>query len=207
MTNHQIPRATAKRLPVYYRYLTGLYQANQRRVSSTALAAAVRVDSNTIRRDFSYFGELGKRGYGYDVAKLLAFFRDILKQDELTNVALVGIGALGSAIMGYNFRQGTNLRIAAAFDPKPALANTVKSGIPIYPAPEMQLRIREQQITAAILTVPGAVAQAVTDELIAAGVRGILNFTPVRLAVPPEVQVQNIDLTRELQTLVYFLDH
>lgn len=206
MPTRKIPRATAKRLPVYYRYLNVLLNANKHRVSSTELSEAVQVDSATIRRDFSYFGELGKRGYGYDVEKLLNFFKGILKQDKLTSVALVGVGSLGSALMNYNFHQSTNLRISAAFDPKESLANTVKSGIPVYPVEDMKKQIREQQIDAVILTVPGSESQAVTDQLVEAGVHGILNFTPVRLSVPKDVQVQNIDLTNELQTLIYFIE-
>lgn len=206
MPNRKIPRATAKRLPVYYRYLNVLLNANKHRVSSTELSEAVQVDSATIRRDFSYFGELGKRGYGYDVEKLLNFFKGILKQDKLTNVALVGVGSLGSALMNYNFHQSTNLRISAAFDPKESLANTVKSGIPVYPVEDMKKQIKEQQIDAVILTVPGSESQAVTDQLVEAGVHGILNFTPVRLSVPKDVQVQNIDLTNELQILIYFIE-
>ncbi|WNY95241.1 redox-sensing transcriptional repressor Rex [Limosilactobacillus fermentum] len=206
MPNRKIPRATAKRLPVYYRYLNVLLNANKHRVSSMELSEAVQVDSATIRRDFSYFGELGKRGYGYDVEKLLNFFKGILKQDKLTSVALVGVGSLGSALMNYNFHQSTNLRISAAFDPKESLANTVKSGIPVYPVEDMKKQIKEQQIDAVILTVPGSESQAVTDQLVEAGVHGILNFTPVRLSVPKDVQVQNIDLTNELQTLIYFIE-
>lgn len=206
MPNRKIPRATAKRLPVYYRYLNVLLNANKHRVSSTELSEAVQVDSATIRRDFSYFGELGKRGYGYDVEKLLNFFKGILKQDKLTNVALVGVGSLGSALMNYNFHQSTNLRISAAFDPKESLANTVKSGISVYLVEDMKKQIKEQQIDAVILTVPGSESQAVTDQLVEAGVHGILNFTPVRLSVPKDVQVQNIDLTNELQTLIYFIE-
>ena len=134
------------------------------------------------------------------------FFKGILKQDKLTSVALVGVGSLGSALMNYNFHQSTNLRISAAFDPKESLANTVKSGIPVYPVEDMKKQIKEQQIDAVILTVPGSESQAVTDQLVEAGVHGILNFTPVRLSVPKDVQVQNIDLTNELQTLIYFIE-
>lgn len=205
MSNKKIPRATARRLPIYYRYLTVLLSANKQRVSSTELSEAVQVDSATIRRDFSYFGELGKRGYGYDVANLLKFFKGILHQDSLVSVALVGVGSLGSALLNYNFHQDTNLRISAAFDTKPEFANTIKSGIPIYPAEEMTTQLQEQQIDVVILTVPGTKAQKVTDQLVEAGVKGILNFTPVRLSVPKDVQVQNIDLTNELQTLIYFI--
>lgn len=206
MPTRKIPRATAKRLPVYYRYLNALLNANKRRVSSTELSKAVQVDSATIRRDFSYFGELGKRGYGYDVESLIKFFKGILNQDKLTSVALVGVGSLGSALMNYNFHQSTNLRISAAFDPKPALANTIKSGIPVYPADELKKQIKEQQIDVVILTVPASQAQSVTDDLVEVGVHGILNFSPVRLSVPDNVQVQNIDLTNELQTLIYFIE-
>lgn len=205
MPSKKIPRATARRLPIYYRYLTVLLSANKQRVSSTELSEAVQVDSATIRRDFSYFGELGKRGYGYDVANLLKFFKGILHQDSLVSVALVGVGSLGSALLNYNFHQDTNLRISAAFDTKPEFANTIKSGIPIYPAEEMTTQLKEQQIDVVILTVPGAKAQKVTYQLVEAGIKGILNFTPVRLSVPKDVQVQNIDLTNELQTLIYFI--
>ena len=206
MPTRKIPRATAKRLPVYYRYLNALLNGKKRRVSSTELSEAVQVDSATIRRDFSYFGELGKRGYGYDVESLIKFFKGILNQDKLTSVALVGVGSLGSALMNYNFHQSTNLRISAAFDPKPALANTIKSGIPVYPANELKKQIKEQQIDVVILTVPASQAQSVTDDLVEVGVHGILNFSPVRLSVPDNVQVQNIDLTNELQTLIYFIE-
>lgn len=206
VANRKIPRATARRLPVYYRYLNVLLNANKKRVSSTELSKAVQVDSATIRRDFSYFGELGKRGYGYDVENLLKFFRGILNQDKLTSVALVGVGSLGSALMNYNFHQNTNLRISAAFDPKKELANTIKSGIPVYPADELVEQIKDQQIDIVILTVPASQAQKVTDQLISAGVHGILNFSPVRLSVPKNVQVQNIDMTNELQTLTYFIE-
>ena len=125
MTTKKIPRATARRLPIYYRYLTILLNAKKERVSSTELSEAVQVDSATIRRDFSYFGELGKRGYGYDVASLLKFFKGILHQDSLVSVALVGVGSLGSALLNFNFHQDTNLRISAAFDTKPELANKI----------------------------------------------------------------------------------
>ena len=197
MANKKIPRATAKRLPIYFRYLNVLKDANNQRVSSTELSEAVQVDSATIRRDFSYFG--------YDVESLLKFFKGILHQDSLVSVALVGVGSLGSALLNFNFHQDTNLRISAAFDTKPEYANTVKSGIPIYPSEDMVKQLKEQQIDVVILTVPGIKAQHVADQLVEAGVKGILNFTPVRLSVPKNVQVQNIDLTNELQTLIYFI--
>ena len=139
MAETKIPRATAKRLPIYYRYLNILLDADKKRVSSTELSEAVKVDSATIRRDFSYFGALGKRGYGYDVEKLLAFFKKILNQDTLTNVALIGVGNLGHALLNFNFHKNSNVRISAAFDVNESIANTVQSGVPVYPMTELKL--------------------------------------------------------------------
>ena len=207
MTEQKIPRATAKRLPIYYRYLNILLDADQTRVSSTELSEAVKVDSATIRRDFSYFGALGKRGYGYDAESLIKFFKKILNQDRLTNVALIGVGNLGHALLNFNFHQDGNVRISAAFDVNETIANTIQSGVPIYPMTDLRTQLEEQQIQVAILTVPSDVAQSVTDDAVAGGVKGILNFTPLRITVPKDVRVQNVDLTNELQTLIYFLEH
>ncbi|ABJ63761.1 redox-sensing transcriptional repressor Rex [Levilactobacillus brevis] len=207
MTEQKIPRATAKRLPIYYRYLNILLDADKTRVSSTELSEAVKVDSATIRRDFSYFGALGKRGYGYDVESLIKFFKKILNQDRLTNVALIGVGNLGHALLNFNFHQDGNVRISAAFDVNETIANTIQSGVPIYPMTDLRTQLEEQQIQVAILTVPSDVAQSVTDDAVAGGVKGILNFTPLRITVPKDVRVQNVDLTNELQTLIYFLEH
>ena len=121
MSKIKIPKATAKRLPLYYRYLLLLNDEGKDKVSSTELAEAVQVDSASIRRDFSYFGALGKRGYGYDVKNLLSFFKKILNQDTLTNVALVGVGNLGHALLNYNFKRSNNIRISCAFDINPEI--------------------------------------------------------------------------------------
>jgi len=207
LTEQKIPRATAKRLPIYYRYLNILLDADKTRVSSTELSEAVKVDSATIRRDFSYFGALGKRGYGYDVESLIKFFKKILNQDRLTSVALIGVGNLGHALLNFYFHQDSNVRISAAFDVKQEIANTIQSGVPIYPMTDLRTQLEEQQIEVAILTVPSQVAQEVTDEAVSGGVKGILNFTPLRITVPKGVRVQNVDLTNELQTLIYFLEH
>lgn len=206
MTSQNIPKATAKRLPIYYRYLNMLSDAGKKRVSSNELAEAVKVDSATIRRDFSYFGALGKRGYGYDVENLLEFFKKTLNQDKLTNVALIGVGNLGHALLNFNFHKINNVRINAAFDINEEITGTIQSGVPIYPMEDMKEQLKIQQIEIVILTVPANVAQGVTNDLIEVGVKGILNFTPLRISVPESVLVQNVDLTNELQTLIYFLD-
>ena len=206
MTSQNIPKATAKRLPIYYRYLNMLSDAGKKRVSSNELAEAVKVDSATIRRDFSYFGALGKRGYGYDVENLLEFFKKTLNQDKLTNVALIGVGNLGHALLNFNFHKSNNVRINAAFDINEEITGTIQSGVPIYPMEDMKEQLKIQQFEIVILTVPANVAQGVTNDLIEVGVKGILNFTPLRISVPESVLVQNVDLTNELQTLIYFLD-
>lgn len=207
MATSNIPEATAKRLPIYYRYLNILATAGTDHISSTELAEVVKIDPATIRRDLSYFGALGKRGYGYNVLDLLEFFKKTLSQDKLTNVALIGVGHLGQALLNYNFHQSNNTRISVAFDIDQALTGKIQSGVPVYPLEDMKEQLRLQQIKIAILTVPIEAAQAVTDDLVEAGIEGILNFTPLRISVPKRVRVQNVDLTNELQTLIYFLQH
>ncbi|UQS85692.1 redox-sensing transcriptional repressor Rex [Apilactobacillus apisilvae] len=203
----KIPRATAKRLPMYYRYLSGLHDAKVKRISSSMFADAVQVDSATIRRDLSYFGALGKRGYGYDVDNLLEFFKKILNQDHLTNVALVGLGNLGQALLNFNFHKDSNVRISAAFDIHEHMINTVQSGVPVYDVKYLKKQLSEQQIDVVILTVPTGVAQQICDQAISGGAKGIMNFTSKRLSAPANVRVQNVDLTNELQTLIYFIEH
>ena len=207
MKDQVIPKATARRLPLYYRYLRMLHDTGKNKVSSTELSEAVQVDSATIRRDFSYFGELGKRGYGYDVENLMNFFAKTLNEDELTNVALIGVGNLGSALLKYKFHQSNSIRVSCAFDVNEDIVGRIVDGIPVYPMEDMMEQIRVQQIEVAILTIPARKAQEVVNKLAEAGGKGILNFTAARLVAPPEVLIQNVDLTNELQTLIYFLHH
>ena len=146
MAEHDIPRATAKRLPIYYRYLKLLLDAGTTRVSSNELSDAVKFDAATIRRDFSYFGALGKRGYGYDVKALMTFFGEILNQDTLASVALVGVGNLGQALLNFNFHQSSNARISAAFDINEDIVNTIQAGVPVYSLDDLEKQISDQRI-------------------------------------------------------------
>jgi redox-sensing transcriptional repressor len=200
-----IPKATAKRLPLYYRYLRTLNDQGTKRVNSSELSDALQIDSATIRRDFSYFGELGKRGYGYDVEDVMNFFAKTLNDDHLTSVALVGVGNLGNALLKYKFYQNNSIRVSAAFDSNTEITDRIIDGVPVYRMTDLAEQIQAQKIDVVILTVPGSAAQNVTEELVEAGVHGILNFTPVRLLTPNDVIVQSVDLTNELQTLIYFL--
>lgn len=203
----KIPQATAKRLPLYYRFLNSLHSSGKQRVSSAELSEAVKVDSATIRRDFSYFGALGKKGYGYNVNYLLSFFRKTLDQDELTKVALIGVGNLGTAFLNYNFLKNNNTKIAVAFDVIEEKVGTKIGEVPVYHMDDLEEVIEKEDIQVAILTVPATVAQSITDRMVQGSVRGILNFTPARLTVPSSIRVHHIDLAIELQSLVYFLKH
>lgn len=205
MVQKKIPQATAKRLPLYYRFLSNLNLQGKKRVSSQELSKAVKVDSATIRRDFSYFGALGKKGYGYNVEYLLGFFRKTLDQDELTEVALIGVGNLGTAFLHYNFVTNNNTKIVAAFDSDPDKIGQDVNGVPIYDIKDIDEKL--SGIDVAILTVPVTEAQDITDRLIEKGIMGILNFTPARITVPENVRVHHIDLAIELQSLTYFLKH
>ncbi|MFB4162114.1 redox-sensing transcriptional repressor Rex [Geomicrobium sp. JSM 1781026] len=202
----KIPQATAKRLPLYYRYLENLYGSGKLRVSSTELSEAVKIDSATIRRDFSYFGALGRKGYGYDVHYLLSFFRKTLDQDETTHVILVGVGNLGKALLNYNFAKNNNTQIVRAFDNDHSLVGHEIGGVTISHMDELDEKVTTD-IKAAILAVPSAVAQTVADRLANTGIQGIMNFTPTRLSVPDHIRLHHIDLSIELQSLIYFLKH
>lgn len=205
MDQNKIPQATAKRLPLYYRFLNNLYSQGKFRVSSKELSDAVKVDSATIRRDFSYFGALGKKGYGYNVEYLLGFFRKTLDQDEITKVALIGVGNLGTAFLHYNFTKNNNTKIERAFDASPDKAGKDIGGVPIYHIDNLEQKLEDTAV--AILTVPSAEAQGITERLVNAGISGILNFTPARITVPDSIRVHHIDLSVELQALAYFLKH
>lgn len=203
--NYKIPQATSKRLPLYYRFIQTFADAGEERISSKELSEAMQIDSATIRRDFSYFGQLGKKGYGYDVQKLLVFFSGVLDQDQRMNVAVIGIGNLGQALLKYNFQKNHNMKIVVAFDTNYPIEGELVNGVPVFHPVVMEEKFVEYEAELPILTVPARSAQLMVDRLIAMGVKGALNFTPVRLQVPETFRVHTIDLSIELQTLSYFM--
>jgi len=205
MKEDRIPQATAKRLPLYYRQLNLLHNQGRKRISSRELSEIIKIDSATIRRDFSYFGELGRKGYGYDINHLIQFFKKILEIGEASKVALIGVGNLGTALLNYNFMKRDNMRIELAFDKNANKVGTEIGNVPIYHIDDLEKVLQEKKIIVAILTVPARVAQEITDRLVQCGVEGILNFTPSRLAVPDHIRVHHIDLSIELQSLIYLL--
>lgn len=201
----KIPKATLKRLPLYYRFVNTLYNSNVERVSSKELSEGLQIDSATIRRDFSYFGELGKKGYGYNVNFLLNFFKTTLQQDMITKVAIIGVGNLGTALVNYNFSINDRMKITAAFDANDETIGRKIGKIEVQDMKDFEKVVKATGIQVVILTVPGSVAQDVANRVTKAQIKGILNFTPERLNVPSGVHVHHIDLGVELQSLIFFM--
>ena len=190
------PKATAKRLSLYYRTFKRFYAEDIVKASSKQIAEAIGIDSATVRRDFSYFGELGRRGFGYDVKKLMNFFADILNDNSITNVALVGCGNMGRALLHYRFHERNKMQIVMAFDTDDnELVDTkTDDGIPIYGISTINERLKGTDCQTAILTVPSVKAQEVANQLVNAGIKGILSFSPVNLSLPKGVFVQYLSL-------------
>lgn len=205
--NTTIPRATAKRLSLYYRIFKRFNAEKIEKANSKQIAEAIGIDSATVRRDFSYFGELGRRGFGYDVNKLMNFFADLLNDNAITNVMIVGVGNMGRALLHYRFHERNKMKVVMAFDidDHPEVGSTTSDGIPIYGISQIKEKIQSGNVQTAILTVPSVKAQEVASILVQAGVKGILCFSPVNLSLPKDVVVQYVDLTSELQTLLYFM--
>ena len=205
--NTTIPRATAKRLSLYYRLFKRFNAEKIEKANSKQIAEAIGIDSATVRRDFSYFGELGRRGFGYDVKKLMNFFADLLNDNAITNVMIVGVGNMGRALLHYRFHERNKMKVVMAFDTDdhPEVGSTTSDGIPIYGISQIKEKIQSGNVQTAILTVPSVKAQEVASILVQAGVKGILCFSPVNLSLPKDVVVQYVDLTSELQTLLYFM--
>ncbi|HDH2360572.1 TPA: redox-sensing transcriptional repressor Rex [Staphylococcus aureus] len=201
----KIPRATLKRLPLYYRFVSSLKSKGIDRVNSKAISDALQIDSATIRRDFSYFGELGKKGYGYNIDSLLDFFKSELSESDMIKIAIVGVGNLGKALLTYNFSIHDDMTITEAFDVKEDVIGQKTGNVIVKDNDELITTLKKEEIDVVILTTPERVAQKVADELVQAGVKGILNFTPGRINTPSDVQVHQIDLGIELQSLLFFM--
>ncbi|MCR1928136.1 redox-sensing transcriptional repressor Rex [Enterococcus gallinarum] len=200
----KLPKATAKRLPAYLRHLKFLDASGVHRIKSKEFAEITQVPSATIRRDFSHLGELGRSGYGYEVPYLIEVFSHILETNEAKNIALVGFGNLGKALANNNFRRNENLSIVAVFDNDPELIGKTIDGHYVYGMDQLAEIVQEKGITVAISTVPSQYSQAAIDTIVESGITAILNFAPDRVNVPKNVHIQYIDLTTELQTLIFF---
>lgn len=199
-----IPRKTVYRLSIYFRCLNRLRQNALQTVSSEALARAAGVKPTQLRKDLAHLGQFGTRGLGYDVALLSRTISDVLGNQTLQPVIVVGAGNLGSALLSYGGFAQEGFEIVAAFDTDPARARPA-SPIPVLPMEALGDWVRGRTVRMAILCVPAAVAQEVANQLVTAGIGGILNFAPIVLHVPEEVMVNNVNLAIELENLSYFL--
>jgi redox-sensing transcriptional repressor len=199
-----IPRKSIYRLSIYQRCLQKLKQNDVDTVSSEALAKAAGVKSTQLRKDLAYFGQFGTRGLGYNVDILSKTISDVLGHNRLQPVILVGVGNLGSALLRYGGFRKEGFEVVAAFDLNPR-SRTAGVNIPILSMSDMERFIRENQVKMAILTVPASGAQTVTNDMVAAGIQAILNFSPTVLDVPENVVVNSVDLAVELENLSYFI--
>lgn len=205
MSKLVIPRKTVYRLSLYYRALQRLRASKLETVSSAALAVAAGVKPTQLRKDLTYFGQFGTRGLGYSVTALSAKLTDVLGTTRLQPVILVGAGHLGSALLRYPGFAKEGFEVVAAFDADATRKRSRDLGVKVLSMAKLPEFVRERGIKMAILTVPGHVAQEVTNVMIAAGILAILNFAPIILQVPDKVVVNNVDLAIELENLSYFI--
>ncbi|MBI4240113.1 MAG: redox-sensing transcriptional repressor Rex [Candidatus Rokubacteria bacterium] len=201
----KIPEMTVRRLSIYTRCLQQLEEDGIKTISSQELAERFNLNSAQVRKDLAYFGEFGVRGIGYYVSGLKAELLKILGLDREWQVVLVGFGNLGSALFHYKGFERQGFRISAIFDDDPAKAGRVADGIAILPLRDLGREAKAKTLQIGIVAVPAEAAQGVTDRLVASGIKAILNFAPVRLKVPKDVRLKNVDLTIELETLSFAL--
>lgn len=202
--SRRIPEATVARLPIYYRALVDVADRDVTTVSSDRLAELAGVNAAKVRKDLSYLGTYGTRGVGYDVKQLLA---EISRDLGLTHdwaVAIVGLGHLGQALADYRGFGARGFRIAALFDVDPAKVGRQVGGLEVSPAASIRAVASERGVRIGIIATPPHVAQAVADDLVAAGVSSILNFAPALLSVPDGVSLRKVDLAVELQILAFY---
>jgi len=187
------------------RCLQRLLDNGIRTVSSDALAGAAGVKSPQLRKDLTYFGQFGTRGLGYDVEQLIKMITDLLGTNHLQPVVLVGVGNLGTALLSYRGFEKEGFGVVAAFDVVLDEKNNKRVKQPIHHMDQLAEFVAERTVRMAILCVPPEEAQEVTNQLVEAGVTGIMNFAPTVLQVPDDVMVNNVNLAIELENLSYFV--
>ncbi len=205
MSERLIPEATKRRMPIYYKYFKSEQEVGTKRVSSKSISDSLDIDSATIRRDFSYFGELGRKGYGYNIDSLVQFFVEQLFGNTAKKVAVIGVGNLGSALLRYNFGGNVNntLELCAGFDIDESVIGTTVGDYNVYSMDELNDLTQKMEIDIAILAVPKENAEAAKSVIENAGIHGIMNFAPVKLNGHEDLIIHDVDLTLELQSLCF----
>lgn len=204
MRYRKIPSETIRRLPTYIRALHYSADESKVNISSQDLAESLGVNPWQIRKDFSYFGDFGTPGVGYNIEKLIKHIKKILKLHVVRKAALVGVGNLGSAILTYPGFEMYGFEVAAAFDSNPKKIGKKVKNITIEAASKLKT-LKRRKINVGIIATPRDVTQEVADALVEAGVKGILNFSPCRIAVPSKVKVITIDIATDLARLPYYM--
>jgi redox-sensing transcriptional repressor len=200
-----IPDIVIGRLPVYLRALTRLAQEGVEVTSSHELGQRLGISSAQIRKDLSHFGGFGKQGTGYQISYLIDQLRQVLKVNREWDVVLVGAGDLGSALLHYRGFLERGFRITHVFDAAPQKVGKQIVHFTVQPMEELQDTIRQQEIKMAMIAVPAEAAQRVTNMLVEAGVKAILNYAPINLNVPAGVHVQYIDPVLHMQRMTYYI--
>lgn len=201
-----IPTPAVRRLSLYLRQLEAFQESGVTTVSSKQLGEALSLSDAQVRKDLAYFGQFGHPGIGYRVSELVLRVRRILGTDKISSVLLVGVGNLGQALLAFRGFTKRGFEVVAAFDDDPGKIGQQLEGVPairIQPLEEMRETARRMGIRVGMLTVPASVAQEVAECMVKAGVRGILNFAPVRLRLGPEVAISSVDLAVHLEQLSF----
>jgi redox-sensing transcriptional repressor len=200
-----VPNIVVGRLPIYLRALNHLLDEGEAITASKQLARRLGISSAQIRKDLSHFGEFGKQGMGYDIAHLREQLRRILQVDREWDMALVGAGDLGHAIVHHGGFEGRGFRVACVFDNNPQKIGRHLGRLEIRDVASLPQGVQELEIKIAIVAVPVPAAQAVVDDLVDAGIKAILNYAPITVTAPPDVKVQYIDPVIHLQHMTYYL--
>ena len=200
-----ISKATIDRLPLYFRTLRQIQQEGTEIISSEELGRRIGVTPEQIRKDLASFGEFGKKGVGYFVRELIRNIGEILGLHRNWNIAIVGVGHLGWALANYRNFASLGFNLAAVFDVDPAKIGQVIGGVEILSIDRLEEAVKGKNIHIGVITVPAAQAQEVADKLVAAGVRGIWNFAPIKLNVLDNIRLVSEDLSVGLSSISYFL--
>ena len=198
-----VPKAVVSRLSLYLRELQREVRAGKATISSTQLGKILGVTDAQVRKDFAYFGQFGYPGIGYRGEELIDEIRQIRGTNRLWSVALVGCGNLGQALLGYNGFDDQGFKVELAYDVSETVIGQQLGDLTVQNLEDLPQDLKKSGIKLAILAVPAAVAQEVTDRLIEAGISGILNFAPVTLTVPDTVNIAEVDLAIQLEQLSF----
>lgn len=206
MAKQEIPGIVIGRLPLYLRTLQRMAQEGQRVTSSQELGSKLGVSAAQIRKDLSQFGEFGKQGTGYNIKYLSEQLRRILNLDKVWDMAIVGAGDVGSALAHYSGFRDRGFQVTMIFDIDQEKIGKQMGMIYVQDLANMEAAIREAGIKVAALSTPADHAQEVTEKLVEAGVKAILNYAPIQLTTPNNVHIEYIDPATHLQKMSYYLE-